>query len=174
MNWDFNIVPNKKVLKQRVYSHTVYKHHGKQVCRNFFLKLHGIGHHRLDSLVTHLKKNGLSIRQKNSGGRKSNARSINFSSTKNVVSFLSNFAEEHAIKLPGRVPGFKAYNISLLPSEMTKSFVYSQYVSSSVGTVVGSSTFSNLWHSLLPFVISSRPATDLCWVCQSNNTLINK
>ncbi|KAF6022564.1 hypothetical protein EB796_019135 [Bugula neritina] len=31
MNWDFNIVPNKKVLKQRVYSHTVYKHHGKQV-----------------------------------------------------------------------------------------------------------------------------------------------
>jgi len=25
----------------------------------------------------------------------------------NVVSFLDNYAEEHAVALPGRVPGFK-------------------------------------------------------------------
>jgi len=174
---DSTIIATKKISKERIKSHTFYMHYGKSVCKQFFLKLHNIGHHRLDNLVAHLKQNGLSIRQKRSGGRKNNTRSINFHSTKNVVSFLSNFTEEHGIKLPGRVPGFKTYDISLLPSEMTKYYVYSQYVSvcsSKSGTIVGFTTFRSIWSSLLPFIILSKPATDLCWVCQLNNALINK
>ena len=32
--------------------------------------------------------------------------------------------------------------------------------------------FRKTWRALLPFIITARPMTDLCWVCQKNNTLI--
>jgi len=151
---------------------TVYKHHGKPICRNFYVKLHGIGHHKLDCSVAHLKKNGLLIWQKNWSRRKSNTRSINVLSTKIVL--YQNFAEAHAIKFLGWVPGSKAYNIYISYHQRRLRVLSTLGVSSSVRTVVGFTTFSNLWHPLLPFVISSRPATYLGWVSQLNNTLINE
>lgn len=32
--------------------------------------------------------------------------------------------------------------------------------------------FMDTWKSLLPFIITARPMTDLCWICQQNNTLV--
>ena len=37
-----------------------------------------------------------------------------------VVKFLQNFAEEHAILLPGRIPGYKRDDLQLLLSNTTK------------------------------------------------------
>ena len=39
---------------------------------------------------------------------------------KNLVTFLSNFAEKNAILLPGRIPGYKHDDLQLLPSNTTK------------------------------------------------------
>ena len=39
---------------------------------------------------------------------------------KNLVTFLSNFAEKNAILLPGRIPGYKRDDLQLLPSSTTK------------------------------------------------------
>ena len=39
---------------------------------------------------------------------------------KNLVAFLSNYAEENAILLPGRIPGYKRDDLQLLPSNTTK------------------------------------------------------
>ena len=39
---------------------------------------------------------------------------------KNLVAFLSNYAEENAILLPGRIPGYKRDDVQLLPSNTTK------------------------------------------------------
>lgn len=39
---------------------------------------------------------------------------------KNLVTFLSNFAEKNAILLPGRIPGYKRDDLQLLPSNTTK------------------------------------------------------
>ena len=36
--------------------------------------------------------------------------------------------------------------------------------------VVGYSTFTNLWRSLLPSVIQMKPMTDICWQCQKAST----
>ena len=36
--------------------------------------------------------------------------------------------------------------------------------------VVGYSTFTNLWRSLLPSVILMKPMTDLCWQCHTAST----
>ena len=38
----------------------------------------------------------------------------------NVVKFIMNIAEEQALILPGRVPGFKRVDVKLLPSVLTK------------------------------------------------------
>ena len=37
-----------------------------------------------------------------------------------IVKFLSNYAEEQAILLPGRVPGYKRDDFKLLPSSTSK------------------------------------------------------
>ena len=39
---------------------------------------------------------------------------------------------------------------------------------------VGYSTFTRLWHSLLPSVLIMRPMTDLCWQCQKASTAIQR
>ena len=39
---------------------------------------------------------------------------------KNLVTFLSNYAEKNAILLPGRIPGYKRDDLQVLPSSTTK------------------------------------------------------
>lgn len=167
---------NKAVAKQRKLSQTNYYHEGRPVCRDFFMKIHLIGKDRLGNLLKHLKSNGLTVRSKRSGGRKCNSRAFSHEVTSNVFSFVSNFAEQHGIKLPGRIPGYKNYDLALLPSHMTKDSVYNIYKESvhEASSTVGLSSFKRLWKELLPFVIISKPATDLCWTCQKNNNLISR
>ena len=45
-----------------------------------------------------------------------------------IVAFLANYAEENAILLPGRVPGYKRDNIQLLSSSTTKNLSAIKYV----------------------------------------------
>lgn len=33
-------------------------------------------------------------------------------------------------------------------------------------------SFRNLWKSLVPYIVKTRPMTDLCWMCQKNNSAI--
>jgi len=78
-------------------------------------------------LLKHYKEHGIQPKEKKSGGRKSNTRSFDFEDTKRVVRFLTNYACVNALVLPGRVPGFKREDISLLPSSHTKISVYNCY-----------------------------------------------
>ena len=34
--------------------------------------------------------------------------------------------------------------------------------------------FEMVWNETLPYIVTARPASDLCFVCQQNNTLISK
>ena len=48
-------------------------------------------------------------------------------------------------------------------------------ICTSTGQVsVGYSKFCDLWNQLCHFILIMRPATDLCWTCQKNNSQINK
>ncbi|KAI2645389.1 Sulfide:quinone oxidoreductase, mitochondrial [Labeo rohita] len=38
--------------------------------------------------------------------------------------------------------------------------------------IMGDSNFFKLWKKVCPFIITAKPMTDLCWVCQENNSLI--
>ena len=94
-----------------------------------FVLRNSISQNKLTALIKHYKENGLVQRRKQAGGRKSNKRSLSFEDIKAVVTFITNFAEQHALVLPGRVPGFKRSDIRLLPSSETKASVWRLYKS---------------------------------------------
>ena len=83
----------------------------------------------MKALVQHYKENGVASRQRKSGGRRSTPRNLSFYDITAVVSFITNFAEQHALVLPGRVPGFKRADVRLLPSNETKASVWRRYKS---------------------------------------------
>ena len=83
-----------------------FKHHGLEVCRKTFLFLHGIGKDRLQNVKDHYKAEGMQVRI-NKNTKRPPHHAMPFIAIKYVVTFLNNYGEEHAISLPGRIPGYK-------------------------------------------------------------------
>ncbi|KAK9976673.1 hypothetical protein ABG768_021878, partial [Culter alburnus] len=76
-------------------------------------------------LLKHYKEHWVTPRVKTSGGRqKSDKCLLTHDDICRVVSFIVNFAELHGLVLPGRVPGYKRFDIKLLPSHYTKATVF--------------------------------------------------
>ena len=100
---------------------------------------------------------------------------LSLDNLKLVVNFLFTYAEEHAILLPGRVPGYKDSDRQLLPSSTTKRLVWNVYVEASSQTVVRVvkfSTFTSIWRKYCPHLTVMKPMTDLCAICQENSTVV--
>jgi len=128
-----------------------------------------------DGLLKWYKAEGLAPKEKRSGGRNNNSHCFHLTEIEHIIRFLTNYASEHAMVLPGRVPGFKRDDIKLLPSSHTKTKVYDLYklcMEQDGNRVTGFSSFKQYWLQLVPFIMTSKPMTDLCWTCQNNNTLI--
>lgn len=147
-----------------------YEH--KRICRDTFLYLMDISKGKLDNLKDWYIKHGMVPRKKRSGGR--NKIALKLEDIQAVSRFILNFADQHSLILPGRVPGFKRSDVRILPSCETKASVWRLYkLSAEPGQrVVKLSTFRTLWRQLFPYVVVAKPMTDLCWVCQRNNTNI--
>lgn len=131
-----------------------------------------ISKNKLTALIAHYKEHGLTPRRKKTGGRKCNTKILSYDDIRGVVTFITNYADEHALLLPGRVPGYKRSDIRLLPSSETKASVWRKY--GAAMAILGLraarlSTFRKLWRQLLPHIVQTRPMTDLCWECQKNN-----
>ena len=165
-----------RVEKTHQSTRMSFSYHGKRICKKAFLFLHCLQYFRFHSLVKHYKKNGLTLRTHGNAKRlPSSASSIE--TVEWVVKFIKNVAEEQALLLPGRVPGFKRIDVKLLPSNLTKHGLWKTYfdICTSTGQVsVGYSKFCDLWNQLCPFILIMQPATDLCWTCQKNNSQVNK
>ena len=74
---------------------------------------------KLKALKLHYLLMGLNSRQHGNHNRLP-ANTLSIVDTRNVVRFLQNYAENHAILLPGRIPGYKRDDLQLLPSSTTK------------------------------------------------------
>ena len=141
--------------KHRKQPRMAFYYHGKRICKKTFLFLHCLNKNRFCSLVKHYRKNGLTLRIH---GNKKRLPSSAFSSEtiERVVKFILNVAEEQALLLPGRVPGFKRTDVRLLPSVLTKHSLWKTYteISASQGQLhVGYSKFCDIWNQLCPFVL---------------------
>ena len=157
---------------ERKKSYTSFFHQGKPVCSRMFQFLHGIGIKRMKNLMRSVKENGLTPRVHGNTNRKPK-HALSYTTTEYIVRFLFNFAEQHALVLPGRVPGYSRTDIQLLPSSLSKRAVWRVY-REAVGAVhaVAYSTFCLLWRSLVPSIVIMKPRSDLCWQCQQNSTAI--
>ena len=88
-----------------------------------------------------------------------------------MVSFLTSYAEEHTILLPGRVPGYKRAHIQLLPTSTTEAVRLLYQAMAGTKDIAHPTSFL-LWRQLIPHILVMKPMADLCWVCQTNATAV--
>ena len=108
---------HKPVKRKRTF--ISFHHNGHQVCQVTYRFLLGIGKHRLKALKAHYLSNGLTVCiHGNTGKLPHNVTS--YAAIRYIVQFITNFAEQHAILLPGRIPGYKRDDLKILPSHTSK------------------------------------------------------
>lgn len=94
-------------------------HHSHDICKTTFCFLYGVGRRRIMALKESYLANGLETRIH--GNKKQLPHNqMTHRAITNVVKFLQNYAEENAILLPGRIPGYRRDDIKLLPSSRSK------------------------------------------------------
>ena len=165
-----------RATTERKKDYNVFYFHSHSVCLQTFLFLHGIGKKRFRNLVKHYRLNGVAPRTHGNYKRKP-WHAATFEEKEHVVKFITNYAETHALPLPGRMPRFSDYNIMLLPSDTTKASVHREYeacckkVEEDSGKPVrcfGYREFCRVWSEVVPYIRTMPPAEDICPVCQEN------
>ena len=158
---------------QRKRSFTSFKHGGHDICIKTYCFLHTIGRSKFEAIKASFESNGLCPRKRPYVKPR---RALRLSDIEYIVSFVRNYAEDNAILLPGRIPGYKRDHVVLLPSSTTKSAVWNLYHAAAEIApdvkAVSYSSFCSLWKQLLPHILVCKPMSDLCWTCQQNSTRI--
>ncbi|XP_064636957.1 uncharacterized protein LOC135493509 [Lineus longissimus] len=138
--------------------------------------IHAIFKDRLGALVKHYVDNGVTPRLHGNKG-KLPKHALSVEDIERVVTFIHNYAEEHAVLLPGRIPGYKRDDLQLLPSSVSKADIHKLYSRScevADNRGVSECTFNRLWQQYVPTVLPMKPMSDLCWTCHQNSALILK
>ena len=81
-----------------------------------------------------------------------------FEQINEVKTFIENYASAHGLPVPGRLANTKD-KVLLLPSDMSKMFVFRKYDEASVHPV-RKSKFLELWSQLTPYVYSCNEACE--------------
>ena len=93
---------------------------------------------------------------------------FNTEELKHIISFIKNFAEDHGILLPGKIPGYKRMDLQLLPTNMSKKLVWTQYTKANEQSnrrLAAYTTFCSLWKKYVPQTIITKPQSE----CQGYN-----
>ena len=143
----------------RKFSYTGLCHRGKCVCMKTFMFMHGIGGWRMRALKATMLERGI-VQRVHSNTKRLPHNTLSFDKTQRVVPFITYYAEEHAILLPGHIPGYKRADVQLLPIHTTKK-VWRQYRASGNENGV-SCTSCRFWNRLLPHILITKPMADLC------------
>ena len=115
-----SIVDGRHKPAKRIKVSSSHMHNGYKVCKTTYAFLYGVGtKHRLEAIKKHYLEHGMETRvHKNTRRLPHNA--LSFDEITSVVKFIENYAEQHAILLPGRIPAYKRDNMKLLPSSTSK------------------------------------------------------
>ena len=165
----------QKQQSERVRIRVDYSHKGLKICRDAFMFIHGIFKDRLTNLISHFWEHGVEPHVHGNTNKKSKD-ALTYEERVYIVRYISNFAEEHGVLLPGRVPGYSHDDLKLLLSSCTKASVYQTYITACTAAnvrVVAERTFYQMWGESLPDVLPMKPSTDLCWTCQRNSAQLS-
>ena len=135
-----------------------YYFHGVKLCQATFLFLHCISHNRYLRVSELYTKEGLTVSKHGNSGRVPK-HTCTFEQINAVKTFIENYASAHGLPVPGRLANTKD-KVLLLPSDMSKMFVFRKYDEASVHPV-RKSKFLELWSQLTPYVAVMKPASDL-------------
>ena len=119
VNMGDNVKDGKHKPVKRKHIFSSFQHNGHHICQATYRFLFCIGKHRLKAIKAHLLSNGLTVHiHGNKGKLPHNVTS--YASIRHIAQFITNFTEQHAMILPGRIPGYKRDDIKILPSSITK------------------------------------------------------
>ena len=129
------------------------------------------------NLKKHVREFGIVPRQHKFYNRQPH-NAFTIEDRKIIVTFIINYAEQHGVSLPGKIPGFKRDDIKVLPCSQTKKYVWRLYKESlsTVSPVLRTaqySLFCQTWATLVPHIVISKPMFDLCPVCYQNSKYIS-
>lgn len=99
-----------------------FLHQSQSICKEMFLNLYGISKSWFQRLVEHYQSRGIYLRI-HGNSKKLPHNALPLAVNEDVKNFLSNYADENVVLLPGRIPGFKSGDIRLLSSSDTKTHV---------------------------------------------------
>ena len=112
----------------REREYTTYLHQGLHVCRKMFLFLHNTRSRAIKNIRRSCRADGF-IPRVHGNTRQLPPNALTLDETTQVVSFIQQYAEDNAIMLRGRIPGYKRTNLQLLPCHTTKCSVWEKYTS---------------------------------------------
>ena len=107
------------------------------------------------NLTKHMKENGV-VPKCHGNTRRLPKHVLSMECLSYLRKFLLNYAEQNALLLPGRVPGFSQTDIWLLPSSTSKRRirkVYKEAMESVDGQAVAYTPFCRLWQQLTPYLV---------------------
>ena len=114
----------KKHTPKERRSFTYIQHVRHTICTKTFCFLHTIGQSKFKAIKASFERDGLVPRQYRHHKPR---HALRLADIQYVVTFITNYAEDHAILLPGRIPGYKRDDVILLPSSTTKKDVWDLY-----------------------------------------------
>ena len=135
-----------------------------------FSHLYGISYSCFCRLKEHHEEHGLAQRV-HGNCKKLPHNALPQAVSADIRNFLTNYVEENAVLLNGRIPGFKKDDIHLLLLSETKMNVWRAFKRACKETgkqAVCNTTFTKLWEQFHPDVVVTKPMTDLCLTCQQN------
>lgn len=136
-----NTVLYRHSQKERVCSHTQFYHHGFRLCRKTFLFLHKVGEFHFKAIKSSYLTGGLVPRVHKHKGRVA-PNAVQLDDMRAILTFVMQYAENNAILLPGRIPGYKRDDIQLLPCTTAKRAVWRLYQESAELLSLGSLSYS--------------------------------
>ena len=146
------------------------------ICKEMFLYLYGLSNSRFRRLKEHYQTHGICPRV-HGNTKRLPENTLSQATIEGVHTFMTNYVEENAISLPGRIPGFKSDDIKVLSSSETKKSVWRVYEAaceSSDLRAVSYRKFLQLWEQFHPNVVVAKPMTDLCFTCQQNTSKLQR
>lgn len=108
---------------------------------------------------------GIALREHGLKNKKSLRKNVmQLTDREHVVNFIKQFGQDHGFPLPGRLKNLKNFEITMLPTLYTRSFVYREYCKSlsDEGRKIHRSTFSKIWQQFCPYIAAAKPSSDLC------------
>jgi len=150
---------------------------GVVVCRKFFSVVFSCGEKRLKNVKKQFLKEGIVPKQHSNVAKPCAMRSVEYEKRKQACSFIQNFAQNNALVMPGRMTNYKNPDLKLLPSSMTKKYVFDLYVAAIKETAeepISLRLWYDTWNELCQNVVVQLPRSDLCALCHQNQMSVSK